>query len=404
MQGRTGTSALIPANPFDYRTRADPYPVYQFMRTVDPIHRSRVGLWVLTRYEDCATVLKDPRWSHSADLILEPARKDLDPVDPTVRLVRAAITFTDPPRHAVHRRVLEHAVRPSLPGLERTTAEVAARLIRLMRKGKKDVDLIRDYALPLSLVVIGDLLGVPAADRVTVQRWSRALSSGLDPAIRALGVVKAGAAAAAIAEYMLERLDDARDGDGRPGVIGRLAASPRELRTWELIADLASLLVTGLETCSGLIGNALLALLQNPAQLKKLAARRAMPATALDELLRFDGPLHLTARVAPGDIEVGGKRIAAGEQAVLVLGAANRDPARFTEPDRLDLSRSDNPHLAFGAGVHACFAAPLARSVAASAIHALVAGIGPMAQDGDPEWNATATVRSLKRLPVALKK
>lgn len=392
---------MIPANPFDRRARADPYPVYQFMRTVEPIHRSRVGFWILTRYADCKAVLGDQRWSHGADRILEPLRQEGEPVDPTVRLLRASILFNDPPLHARHREPLESVMKEAMQDIAPRATRVATDLVRLMREREQGVDLVRDYAAPLPLVVLADLLGLPPADRGQVQRWGRELASGLDPMVRSTGVVTAGAAAAAFVEYMLDRIG-AHRGEASPGILGRLVAEPGQLTTWELIADLTVFFVMGLETTSNLIGNAMLALLRNPAQMAKLRQQPALMKTGMEELVRFDGPLHLTARVADEDTKVGGTSVKAGEQAIVLLAAANRDPARFKEPDRLDLARSVNPHLGFGAGVHACFAAPLARLLGAIAINTLVALDG-LELAGEPKWSDTVTMRGLGHLPVTFR-
>jgi cytochrome P450 len=400
---RGQSPSLIPLNPFDRRARPDPYPVYQYMRTVEPVHRSQSGLWILTRYEDCRAVLEDARWSHDADRILEPARGKDDPVDPTVRLLRASIAFSDGRVHAAHRRPAEAALKKAMVGVNTRASKVADGLIALIKEKEGAADLVRDYASPLPLVVLADLLGVPQADRGTLQRWGRELASGLDPTVRAGGVVRAGAAAAAMVEYMLERVEAAR-AVATPGLIGELAVSHGKLKTWELIADIIAFFVIGVETTSGLIGNAMLALLRSPDQLEKLRRQPSLLESGLEELIRLDGPVHLTARVATEDAEVGGVRLAAGEQAVVLLAAANRDPARFTEPDRLDLARSDNPHLGFGAGTHSCFAAPLARVLGKVAISKLLAGLSVIELAGDPEWNDTVTLRGLSRLSVSFKK
>jgi cytochrome P450 len=395
-------SSMIPANPFDRRARSDPYPVYQFMRTVEPVHRSPVGFWILTRYADCKAVLDDKRWSHSADRIFEPGRGELEPVDPTVRLLRASMMFSDPPDHARHRGPFETVMKEAMQDIGPRAARVATDLIELMREKEKGVDLIRDYAAPLPLVVLADLLGFPPADRGKVQRWSREMASGLDPMVRSTGVVAAGAASAAFIEYMLDRIG-ARRGNAAAGMLAGAVAKLGKLTTWEQIADMTTFLVMGIETTCNLIGNSMLALLRNPDQMAKLRQRPSLITSGLEELVRFDGPVHLTARVADEDVEVGGTTIAAGEQAIVLLAAANRDPARFKEPDRLDLARAVNPHLGFGAGVHACFAAPFARLLGASAINTVVAELDRLELAGDPKWNDTVTVRGLSHVPVTFR-
>ncbi len=395
-----GKASMIPVNPFDPRARPDPYPVYQYMRTVEPVHRSQLGFWVLTRYEDCVAVLEDKRWSHDADLILEPGRAAADPVDPTVRVLRSSIAFSDPPDHARHRRRLEPVVRSRMKNLDAATRKAAEGLIKLLRDKESSADLIRDYAAPLAMVVISDLLGVPSADRPKIQRWVRELAGGLDPAAGARNISRASGGAVAMVEYFLNRLDASPDGTA--GIIRDLATRHGKLSSWELVADLIALMVIGVETASGLIGNGMLALLRHKDQMDEFRSGRAVLERALDELIRFDGPIHLTARVAQEDVQMGETRVAEGEQAIVLLAAANRDPARFSDPDRLDLNRRENPHIGFGAGAHACFAAPLAKILAGSAIKSLLSAPIEFQLSGDPVWTNTVTVRGMNSLPVAL--
>ncbi|HET7467614.1 MAG TPA: cytochrome P450, partial [Candidatus Dormibacteraeota bacterium] len=345
---RGGASTMIPVNPFDRRARPDPYPVYQYMRTVDPVYQSPVGFWILTRYEDCRAVLEDPRWSHDADRLLEPNRGPADPVDPLVRLVRASIGFSDSTSHARHRKVLEAAVKPAVRTVAAQAARIADRLTDLMMENEGgNVELMSAYAAPLPLTVLGDVIGLPAADRAQIHHWGREVASGLDPGVRSAGVIRGGSAAMALVEYMQNRLDEARSGSR--GLLSAIAASSPSLSTWESVADLIVFLVVGVEASCSLIGNAMLALIRHPDQLAELRRRPSLMDAALEELIRFDGPIHLTARVANEDIMVGKSTIRTGEQALVMLGAANRDPARFRDPDQLDLTRDDNPHLGFGA-------------------------------------------------------
>ena len=389
----------MPANPFDHRARSDPYPVYQYMRTVEPIHHNMVGYWILTRYDDCRAVLEDARWSHDADRILEPARGDTDPVDATVRLLRASVAFADGTEHARHRRALEQPLKSALRGTRSRVARVASDLIKLMRDRESDADLVRDYASPLSIVVMSDLMGFPAASRAALLRMSSDLAAGIDPNVGRAGILRAGAGAAAMVEYLLDRFD-ARQPAGPVGVVDEIIGKSGKARTWELVADITVLFVLGVEATRNLIGNAMLALLRNAGQLEALRQRPALIDSGLDELIRFDGPLHLTARAAKEDIDIAGTRIPAGEQVLVILGAADRDPAQFADPERLDLARQDNPHLGFGLGNHACFAAPLARGIGGAAIIAAATGMAGLELAGDPTWNETVTMRGLRRLPV----
>ncbi len=391
---RHDASSLIPANPFDRRAREDPYPVYQFMRMVDPVHRTPAGLWVVTRYADCRAVLEGDQWSHDANRILEPGRAELDPIDPTVRLLRASLMFADPPDHGAHRLLLEKALKPAMVQVDARAARTAAGLIKLMLE-KPAVDLVHDYAMPLALVVLCDLIGISAGDRTLVRAWSRELSRGVDPTVRPVAVAKAASAATGIVEYLLDRLDEGAN----EGLLALLHGKRGDRRTWEVIANVTAFLVMGIEASSALIGNGLLALLRNPGQLGMLRAHPKNIEAAIEELIRYDGPVHLTARVATEEVAVGGKTIPAGEQVIVLLAAANRDPAVFPDPDQLDLARQPNEHMGFGLGVHACFAAPLARRLAKSAISAVVEGVPELTLAGEPEWSGSVTLRSLERLP-----
>ena len=396
----SGSPSMLPLNPFDPRARPDPYPVYQYMRTVEPVHRSPLGFWILTRYDDCRSVLEDTRWSHDADRIFEPGRKANQAVDPIVRLLRASVAFADGPAHTSTSRRLEAALKKSTRELGPRVEKVARDLLTLMREKDGGVDMVRDFAGLLPLVVLCDVVGIPASDRAQVQRWGLQLAAGLDPAIRARGVASADSAAMAIVEYLLDRLDAASAGG--EGLIAELRPSNASTRTWALAADLVTVLIMGIETTRGLIGNGVLALLRRPDQLEMLRHEPERLPAAIEEFVRFDGPVHLTARVANEQVTVAGSTMQAGEQALLMLGAANRDPSRFTDPDRLDISRSENAHLGFGAGSHSCFAAPLARVMARAAFGVLLSAATDVVLDGDPEWHDTVTFRSLSKLPVRL--
>ncbi|HVD00788.1 MAG TPA: cytochrome P450 [Candidatus Dormibacteraeota bacterium] len=391
--------SLLPVNPFDVRARPDPYPVYQYMRSVEPVHLSPAGFWVLTRYEDCRQVLDGDGWSHDAGALLEPQRAEGDPVDPTVRLLRASLLFADPPALAARREVVERALRRPAAKIGERAAEVAGRLLALIEEREPTADLARDFSVPLGLVAVADTFGVAAADRISLQRWSRDLVAGLDPGIRAAGVASAAAAAAALAEYWLGRLDAARreDGDGPVDVMAR-----SEIGSWQAAADLGVLFVLAVETTSALIGNALLALLRDQAVRERLAADPGLAGPVVEEAARLDGPWHLTARSAIQRQSIGGSAIEAGELAVLLLAAANRDPAVFPEPDSLRLDRQGPPHLGFGGGPHECLARPFAAAVATAGLGRLAPLLAGIEADGDPEWNPTVTLRGLRRLPVRL--
>jgi hypothetical protein len=225
------------------------------------------------------------------------------------------------------------------------------------------MEVLRDLATPLPVMVIAELLGVPAADRDRLKRWSDDLVVFIDGTIREQGLGNAAAAAAELTDYLDDFAARRRKDPQDDLMSGLIAAQERDdaLAAHELVGTAMLLLIAGHETTTNLIGNGLLALLRNPGEYERLRRDRALVPSAVEELLRYDSPVQVTARRPREAIELGGRRIPAGEEIDLLLGAANRDPAEFADPDRLDLARPENRHLAFGHGPHFCLGAPLAR-------------------------------------------
>jgi pimeloyl-[acyl-carrier protein] synthase len=392
--------AVATYDPFLPEVHADPYPSYHALREAEPVHRSALlGLWVATRYEDCALILRDDHLSadRTNALGFRPA--------PGVLNDRSMLGL-DPPDHTRLRKLVMKAFTPRTVEDLRSLVEglVADGLDRAAARG--GVELIDELAYPLSATVIATMMGLRAADWPRFRRWSQAQVASLDPMTgRDRGRVLAYQAARdELATYLRDEIADRRRAP-RDDLTSLLVAAEEEgdvLTGRELVIMLNLILVGGYETTVNLIGNGVLALLQHPDQLALLRERPELIEPAVEEFLRFDGPVQLRSRVAMRDFELGGHRIGRGEQVMALTGAANRDPERYPEPDRLDITRHPNPHLTFGHGIHFCLGAPLARMEAQVAVGALVERFPHMRLAGTPERADTITLRGLRRLPLAL--
>jgi cytochrome P450 len=259
------------------------------------------------------------------------------------------------------------------------------------------MDVIADFALPIPVTVITEMLGLPGEDHEMVGRWARAIAHALDAILTPETLHKTEVAIAEVGSYLQTNL-------GQSG--GDLISALREpqggeqLSGSEVISSATLLLLAGFETTRNLIGNGFLALLRNPEQLEKLGARPDLLPNAVLELLRYDTPVQANRRIARDAIELGGVEIAAGDKMLLLLGAANRDPAQFVEPDRLDIARPGIRPLSFGGGVHFCLGAPLALLEAEIAISALVHRLTNVELAGPVEWGENVVLRGLEALPV----
>jgi pimeloyl-[acyl-carrier protein] synthase len=395
--------AAIQFNPLLPEFIVDPYPFYARLRTEDPVHRSPLGIWVLSRYADALLLLRNPRFGRANydRLILERFGDG-----PLYSSFRRWMLFADPPDHTRLRGLVSKAITPRAvealrPKIERLVDELLAPLIAGGR-----MDLIAEVAQPLPVLVIGELLGVGATEVAQFWRWSDALALALEIATATPEIAaEADEAARGLTEYFREVIDRRR-GHPTDDLISALIAAEEQgsqLDQDELIATCVMLFFAGHETTVNLIGNGLLALLRQPDQLGRLRENPALMPTAVEELVRYDSSVQRTARTANDDLELDGKMIRRGEHVVALIGAANRDPDRFSEPDRLDLGRQDNPHLSFGGGIHYCIGAPLARVEASTALSALLTRLPNLALDptAPPVWRQRSNMRGLQSLPIS---
>ena len=358
-----------------------------------------MGFWVLTRYDDVATVLRDARFG----------RKGFD------ELIRArfgesgfdqAMLFRDPPDHTRLRALVSKAFTPRVVDEMRAKIQKTVDDLLDQVRDARAMDVITDLAYPLPISVISEMLGVPAKDRDLFRGWSAdiarsldAISLPTDPEV----VERGNAARRALSGYFRTLVAERRRRPQRDLLSELIAVEEQgdKLSEEELMATILLLFVAGHETTVNLIGNGTLALLRNPDQLQALRRNPGLIGSAIEELLRYDAPVQRSGRMPNTDVELGGKTIPRGALVLGLIGAANRDPAHFAEPDRLDITRADNRHLAFGWGIHFCLGAPLARAEAQAAIGTIARRLPELAlATPTPEWREASALRGLKALPV----
>ena len=396
-------SSEVVFNPLLPEFHADPYPFYRRLREEDPVHQSPLGIWVLTRYDDTVMVLRDPRFGREGMAELMEARLGAGSVRPANT---RDMLFRDPPDHTRLRALVSRAFTPRVVEAMRPHIQEIVDGLLDRVEGARGMDVIEDLAYPLPVTVICEMLGVPTADQDVFKQWSADIARSLDAAILPAGsevITRGQEAGDALREYF-RSLIAVRRKRPLPDLLSALIAAEEQgdkLSEPELVATCSLLLIAGHETTVNLIGNGVLALLRHPAELRALADDPALIQTGVEELLRFDGPVQRTGRMTMADVEIDGKPIPKGSIVAAVIGAANRDPAHFPDPDRLDVSRRENRHIAFGFGIHFCLGAPLARIEGQVAIGTLLRRMPSLKLVSDtPEWRESSVLRGLKTLQV----
>ncbi len=395
-----------PFDPMAPETRADPYPFYRWLREHDPVRHAVDGSWIVTRYPDGATLLRDPRVSTNPAWLREGAVQGAEH-HPVRQVGTALMMFLDPPDHTRLRSLVSKAFTPKV--VESMRPRVQALVDELVDAvaPKGEIDLVSEVAYPLPVAVICELLGVPSFDRALFRQLSsdasRLLDGGaLDPASQERGLV----AGMQLFQYFTDLVEERRPHPG-PDLLSAMIAAEEagdRLTHQELITTATLLFVAGHETTTNLIGNAVLALLRHRDQLERLRADPTLIRTAVDELLRYDSPVQFTARITTADLEIGGRPIPAGDQVIVVVGAANRDPEQFPDPDRLDVGRplEQNRHLSFAAGPHYCLGAALARLEAQVALNTIIRRLPDLELvTTAPEYREHWVLRGVKELRVA---
>jgi hypothetical protein len=386
------------ANPVDPAFRANPHPFLKHLREVDPVNETPIGVWRLSRYDDCVRLLTQvPTGVRLSDGTF-PGDTIIPNGGPASFMLQQ-----DPPNHTRLRKLVSKAFTPrAIERLRARAQEVAEEHIdRAAARGEMDV--IADLALPVPSTMICEMMGVPLADRDRFTEWTSQATHLLafmlaPPDVLQRGLEAGGALRDYFEQLIAERRRSLRD-DILSDLIRAEEAGDR-LSPTELLSQSVGLLIAGFETTIGLIGNGVLALIRHPDQLALLQADPQRIGGAVEECLRYDGPIALTPRYVHADVEFGGKLIPKDSQVWAMLFAANRDPARFHEPERFDITRADNPHLAFGGGVHFCLGAHLARMEAQVAIGALTRRLHRLELATDNlEWGRSL-FRVLGQLPI----
>ncbi len=419
--------------------RTNPYPFYEQLRNHDPVHwDEELGFWVLSRYADVDSLYTDDRFSRAQGLMrgferLSESERQI--VEPVYHSFSKTVFYADPPYHTHLRGLMNHAFTPRrVERLRPYIQGVVNELLSVAQSKGGTVDVIRDLAYPLPVIVIAELLGLPASDRDRFKKWS-------DDLFAILGTVRhkptellerAAQSLSEMADYVKDLSRKRRESPQDDLLTALLAVTNEEeaqscphphastapqatdvlthereaastLTEEELVSNINILLSTGHETTTHLIGNGLLALLQHPEQMQKLQSQPALLSSAIEEMLRYDNPVQITYRSALEDAEIQGKLIRKGDLVNSILGSANRDPQRFSNPDRFEITRNEGRHLGFGIGIHFCIGAPLVRLEAEIVFETILRCFPKISLATDNlEWQEHPIFRGLKSLPVHL--
>jgi cytochrome P450 len=383
---------------------ANPYPTYHALREHDPVHRLPDGGYFLSRYADCVAVYKDTA-AYSSDKKREFAPKYGDSL--LYQHHTTSLVFNDPPLHTRVRRIIAGALTPrAIADMERPVVALVDGLLDVMA-AKGNADLIADLAAAVPVEVIGNLLAVPRDERGPLREWSLAILGALEPVLTQEQRERGERAVAGFLAYLRTLVAERRahPGDPERDVLTRLIqgeADGARLSEPELLHNIVFILNAGHETTTNLIGNGLHALLEWPEEKARLIARPELIRPGVEEFLRFESSNQLGNRVTTRAVDVGGVVMPAGTFITTGIGAANRDPAEFTDPDRLDVGREPNRHLAFGSGAHVCAGLNVARLEGRIAIGGFLARFPGYALAGEPVRGGRARFRGFLSIPVAL--
>ena len=389
-------------NPVARRNTQNPYPAYAALREKGQAHRSRLlNAWIFGHYRDVDVILRDwQRFSSDGRKAKRPGKRTVIP-DPGAS---PSMLSLDPPDHRRLRGLVSKAFTPrAVNALEPHIRSLMHELLDGV-DNLSGFDLMDAVARPLPVIVIAEMLGVPPEDRPRFRGWSDRRARILEPTISAEERADAVLAAADLDGYFAP-LVERRRADPQDDILSGLAQAEEEgdrLDGGEVIALMRLLLVAGNETTVNLIGNGMLALMRHPEQLQRLRDDPALIPSAVEELLRYDSPVQLDLRRIVQDCDVNGFPVKRGEDIVVLIGGANRDPEQFEDPDGLDVGREGNSHISFGRGIHACIGAPLARLEARIAIEVLLERFSSIRLAGPPaEFRSSIVLRGLETLPVA---
>ena len=399
LMARERLESGVAFNFFSRRLLANPYPIYRRLQTRDPVHRSRlIKGWVLSRHEDIDAVLRDSRRFGNDRASTQDANLRFDSEEPRSMLYR------DPPDHTRLRSLVSKAFTPRAVRALRPRVEKIADDLLDSLDGADSFDVIDAIAYPLPVAVICEMLGVPQEDRGPFREWSNDASLSIEPLLDDRRVATSKDTLSKLRDYFSDLAERRRadPGEDLVSVLTQIEDEGDRLSHLELQLMLVLLLVAGNETTRNLVGNGLLALLRNPEQLDRLRREPDLIGPAVEELTRYDSPVQIDGRSVREDTEVGGVPMERGQYLMLLLGAANRDPEAFDDPDVLDVSRERNPHLGFGRGIHHCLGAPLARMEAEVMLGKLLERFPNVRLAGTPLRRRQIVLRGLSSLPVCV--
>jgi len=386
--------------PADPDFLADPYPAYAVLRREVPIgYDEGAGCWVVSRHADVSALLRDRRLGR----VFTP-RQPIDVFAGWNRLNADAMLDLEPPAHTRARRLVSAAfTQRRVAALREPVRRLADRLLDAAVDGDR-LELMSGLAEPLPVAVIAELLGVPEEDRHRLRPWSRDIVGLYELAYDDAAERRAVAAAEEFDGYLRWLIADRRrrPGDDLLSALVRASDAGDRLTEDEVVATAVLLLNAGHEATVNALGNGVLALLLTAGSLDRLRAEPGLLAPAVEEMIRYDSPLSMFQRTAFADVDVAGRTVRAGERVGLLLGSANRDEQAFAQPDRFDVSRPDNPHVGFGAGIHYCVGAPLARLEMQEAVSALLSRYRRLELAGEPVRRPTFQFRGLTSLPLVV--
>jgi hypothetical protein len=379
----------------------DPYPWYAALRAHDPVHALEGGGVFLSRYDDALAVYRSAHASSDKKLEFRPKLGD----SPLYEHHTTSLVFNDPPLHTRVRRILMGAVnQKAIARMEPNVLRLVDELLAAMA-GKREVDFIDDFAARIPIEVIGNLLDIPRGERGPLRGWSVAILSGLEPALTPAMFEAGNRAVTEFIAFLKALIAErrAKPGDYESDVLTRLIQGEQDgerLTETELYHQCIFLLNAGHETTTNLIGNGLWALLGNPAEMARLRAEPALVPAAIEEMLRYDGPIQLNNRRLTGEVELSDRTLPEGTLVTIGIGAANRDPAQFPEPERFDVGRKPNRHVAFGHGDHVCVGMNVARMEGRVALSRLLARFAKIELAGEPERDRRVRFRGFRKLPL----
>jgi cytochrome P450 len=402
LTGRSGSTLFTP------EVLEDPYPLYRRLRSEDPIHWDDGDeRWMLTRYADVVAVLRHP--AASSDRVQALRRFVPSHLRPLMDLRTNSMLNCDAPRHTRLRLLVNKAFTAR-------AVETLADKIRHLLDGMLDalqprgrMDVMADLAHPLPVIVIAEMLGVPPEDRPLFKRWSHDLSllaggAGSPRGLSTKDYTQSADSFGELSRYIGDIVAKRRTDPRRDllTALGQAEEAGDRLTEQELYANSALLLVAGHETTTNLIGNGTYALLRNPDQLDRLRRDPTLIPSAVEEFLRYESPVQFVTRLLKEDLTLGGKQLRAGQTMLAMLGAANHDPEQFADPDRIDVGRPDNKHVAFGLGTHFCLGAQLARLEGRIVFETLLRRLPNLRLDGEVRHRKHFNLRGLETLPVAV--